>query len=124
MKITDIIWMGYGTLFAIVFHNLPSLYPLHFVEMFLLLASTDTVWEVKIWSFHQHLVKCGCCSSESQMAAVASRYFVSFLLAFNPRHACLRCSHAVHIKFMNSCKYTHNQSESMNQNDQCAHMFS
>ena len=36
----------------------------------------------------------------------------------------LRCSHAVHIKFMNSRKYTHNHSESINQNDQCAHTFS
>ena len=32
----------------------------------------------------------------------------------------LRCSHAVHIKFMNSRKYT----QSMNQNDQCTHTFS
>ena len=37
----------------------------------------------------------------------------------------LRCTHAVHIKFMNSRRYTLNQSESMNQkNDQCAHTFS
>ena len=36
-----------------------------------------------------------------------------------------RCSHAVHIKFMNSRKCTHNQSDSMNQKyDQCAHTFS
>ena len=39
-------------------------------------------------------------------------------------HASSVCAVMLFTKFMNSRKYTHNQSESMNQNDQCTHMFS